>query len=148
MEGQNYCKTPDVVLRSSSSKSFATPNAYSHFPPDRPFTCDHIRIEVSFDFEKKTICGNTSLYLIAIAHEAGILVLDSKSLVIKGVLVNEKTSNFETSATKVKIALQPVPKRGERISVVIDHQAEDPPAGVYFVGPNQQYPNRLRQIWT
>src|SRR5208282_5563242 len=56
-------------------------------------------------------------------------------------------ASFETSDGKLRIALPRALGAGEEIEIAIDY-AGQPRRGLYFVGPDPEYPNKPRQAWT
>src|SRR6202011_5366873 len=54
---------------------------------------------------------------------------------------------FETSDGKLRITLPRALKADEEIEIAIDYSAR-PRRGLYFVGPDEAYPNKPVEAWT
>lgn len=156
MEQDQYCKNDifdnayasNQEIKNGIEKKFATPWARPHYIPDHPFQPNHIKLEFRFDLDKIICYGQTTLSLTTKVFEAKTLVLDSKSLNINKVKVNNQEASFTTSENKLTIQL-PVPvKQNDKLEVFIDHFVEKPTAGIYFINPDKNYPDRPKQIWT
>ena len=56
---------------------FAYPGSSPHYAPDRPFDTQHVRLELSLDFARKTLKGKCITTLKAIAEGATEMAFDA-----------------------------------------------------------------------
>jgi aminopeptidase N len=116
---------------------------------DRAANIKHIKLEVTLDFDAKKITGTATHRLSAIAGPLERLEFDASELDINAVRAGAggEPASFETSDGKLRIALPLALGAGEEIEIAIDY-AGQPRRGLYFVGPDPEYPNKPRQAWT
>ncbi len=119
---------------------------------DRAAYIKHIKLEVTLDFDAKKITGTATHRLSAIAGPLERLEFDAAELDINAVRVGAggaggEPASFESCDGKLRIALPRALGAGEEIEIAIDY-AGQPRRGLYFVGPDPEYPNKPRQAWT
>jgi len=119
---------------------------------DRDANIKHIKLEVRLDFDAKKITGTATHRLSAIAGPLERLEFDATELEIRAVRASAfraggEPASFESCDGKLRIALPRAIGTGEEIEIAIDY-AGQPRRGLYFVGPDPEYPNKPRQAWT
>jgi aminopeptidase N len=145
-------------------REFAFPGTRSHYAPDHACRLEHVRIEIDVDVDTRRIRGRTSLTLQPIGaapkpgpgsgpaaspgHALSWLPLDAVELEIHAVASAGRALPFrhDGKVLRVDVAGVPLDPRGH-IVLDIDYGAS-PRRGLYFVGPDQGYPDKPLQVWT
>ncbi|WP_419195210.1 M1 family aminopeptidase [Novipirellula herctigrandis] len=119
-----------------------------HYAPDRQVDVQHIRIDVTPDFAKRTVSGTTSITASPIAKPVSLLRLDAKNLRVSDVRCDKvEVTDFVSTREELKILLAKPISPGSKFTVHIDHSAQ-PTAGLYFRTPEMGYPESDTHIWT
>lgn len=126
----------------------ATPLSHADepFARSKDYDLEHSRISLRFDLDQKKVIGDVT-HTLTILRDTQSITFDSAGLQIQSVTLNKLAATFETSEDKLRIALPKPAKPGEKFTVEIKYQGK-PAKGLFFVLPDKDYPNRLRQIWT
>ena len=127
-----------------SHKSFHLPESKPHYPPQREFRTLHRRIELSLDFQKKSISGSCTLDVELLREDLREVHLDACELNVKSCTVNGVEVAFEYDNAVLTVPLNQ--KDGER-SIRVEYSAT-PKEGLYFVAPDAEHPEKEKQAWT
>jgi aminopeptidase N len=136
-----------TVAFARGRRPFQPQHVEARWARDRAANINHIKLEVTLDFDAKRISGTATHWLSAITGPLERLEFDAAELDIKGVRAGGEPATFETSDGKLLIALPRALAAGEHIEVAIDY-AGHPRRGLYFVGPDDGYPKKALQAWT
>ena len=136
-----------TVAFARGRRAFQPQHVEAKWARDRAANINHIKLEVTLDFDAKKISGIATHWLSAIAGPLERLEFDATELEIKAVRAGGEPASFETADGKLLIALPRALGAGEEIEVAIDY-AGQPRRGLYFVGPDDGYPKKARQAWT
>lgn len=128
-------------------RSFQPEHIEPKWPRDRAVDIQHIRLEVALDFKERKISGTATHRLSAIAGAVDRLEFDAAEIAIASVRVGDRKASFDQADEKLAIELEHPLKPGETIEVTIDYSAR-PRRGLYFVGPDEGYPNKPVEAWT
>ncbi len=126
-------------------RSFYLPESTPHYPPSKEFLVEHLKIKLDVDFTRKGVAGTCTLRIRPIREGLNGIVLDACGMQIQGVTVDEKPCPFEYDGEKLTIDASE--KVTETRSVTVDYSAV-PRDGIYFVGPDEEYPEKPVQAWT
>ncbi|MEM6450756.1 MAG: M1 family metallopeptidase [Cyanobacteria bacterium P01_D01_bin.105] len=132
----------------SSRKPFELPGAYPHYNPDRPGRVEHIALDLTFDIPKKSYSGTCKVRISPIVDGITHLIMDAVDLKIKSVKVGSAKQDFDYDGEHLNISLKTPTQFGKSITLVIDYAVENPQRGLYFVGPDEHYPDKPTQVWT
>ncbi|MBX3411996.1 MAG: HEAT repeat domain-containing protein [Pirellulales bacterium] len=118
----------------------------------RPFDTEHIRLDLKFDFDAKTVQGRATERLRPLAALRQ-LELDAELLQIERVALlgsesAEQELKFAQHETSVSIELGREFQRGEPLELVIDYRVVEPKRGIHFVLPDRHEPERGKLVWT
>jgi aminopeptidase N len=131
------------------SRQFAFPDTKAKYAADRTCDIEHVKLVVAIDTAARRIAGTVTLHVRNIIAGATTLVLDAVELTINGVMVDGKRVAFRYTGDKLHI---PVAARSGRKAATPTHVAIDyhgsPRRGLYFVGPDAEYPDKALQAWT
>ena len=119
-----------------------------HYAPDRKVDVQHIKLDVTPDFEKRTVSGTVSITASPISKPVELLDLDAKDISVKSVQCKEaEVQDFVSTRETLQILFKtPIPV-GKKFTVVIEYSAQ-PNAGLYFRTPAMGYPETDTHIWT
>jgi aminopeptidase N len=128
-------------------KSFELPGAKPHYNPDRPGQVNHIFLDLKLDIPNKSFQGICKITLTPIRHDIKELTLDAVNLGIQSVLIKNISQPFDYNGEKLIInLLQTLPE--EKTEIEIHYQVNQPQRGLYFIEPDEHYPDKPVQVWT
>jgi len=132
---------------SNNRKSFELPGAKPHYNPDRPGQVNHIALDLKIDIDQKYFQGSCKITLTPVRGDIQRLVLDAAEMTIDCVLIKGISQRFDHHGERLTIELlQPL----EEESVILDiqYQVKNPRRGLYFIHPDEHYPDKPVQVWT
>ncbi|MGH9939676.1 MAG: M1 family aminopeptidase [Blastocatellia bacterium] len=143
-----------------------------HHTPDRRIAIKHLKLDLRFDYERRSVEGAATLSLSPMNDGLTHFELDIAEMAIKNARLTAvekrgtgdlpKSSNqtgrqpggqlvrrleFETHPEKLVIELDRSYTRNEQLTIEIEY-ACSPRKGLFFVEPDEAYPNKPRQIWS
>lgn len=126
---------------------FALETARLHYAEDRQVVAQHLSLAVDLDFDTQSIAAVATHTLRAV-RQVERISFDAVELAVSRVDVDGKRARFDVaSGASLHVHLPRALKAGETVKVRITYQAT-PRRGLYFVGPDDAYPDRLLQAWT
>jgi aminopeptidase N len=128
-------------------KSFELPGAKPHYNPDRPGQVEHIFLDLNIDITNQSFEGNCTITLLPVRPGVRKLTLNAVDLDIKTVLIDEVNQPFDYDGQELKISLLQ-PTGEQQITIKIDYQVDHPQRGLYFIHPDEHYPQKPIQVWT
>jgi aminopeptidase N len=117
------------------------------FARSRDYDLQHSKIALKFDVQKKQVIGDVTHSLAILRDGTTKIWFDSVGLDIHAVSVNKVPAKFETTEERLIVRLPGAAKVGEKFEVEIKYDGK-PTKGMYFILPDQDYPDRPKQIWT
>jgi aminopeptidase N len=112
----------------------------------RPYLIDHLFIDLSLDFDAKSVRGRAVLDFRRAAPEASTLHVDAIGFELDSVRVDDgsglKPATYSYDGEALR--LEGLPERGQ---LRIDYRAT-PKRGLYFLSPDEQVKHRPVQAWT
>src|SRR5262245_59260437 len=143
-----------------------------HHTPDRQVAINHLKLDQRFDYASRAVEGAATLTLSPMNDGLANFVLDIAEMTIKSVtlIAVEKRSTgdlpktsaqtgprpgsqlarrlvFETRPEKLDIELDRPYARNERLTIEVAYSCS-PRKGLFFVEPDEAYPDKPRQIWS
>jgi aminopeptidase N len=131
----------------NNRKSFELPGAKPHYNPDRPGQVNHIFLDLALDIPNKSFQGTCKLTLTPVRAGIERLTLDAVDLQIDSVLVDNVSQPFDYDRQQLTIRLLET-TRDRPIEIAIAYRVENPQRGLYFISPDEHYPNKPTQVWT
>jgi aminopeptidase N len=116
-------------------------------PPTKNYDLTHAKIHLRFDFDQHEVMGDVTEDISIIQDNTTTLKIDSSELSISKVTINARPAVFKTGDDSIEITLPHPAKRGEHFVIGIEYTGH-PQKGLYFVGPDKNYPNRPKEIWS
>lgn len=135
-----------------------------HHTPDRKVAIKHLKLDLRFDYDRRFVEGSASFTLSPMSDGLTHFELDIAEMAIRSVMLTavEKRGTgdlpqsstqmarpleFETHPEKLVIELDRPYARNERLTIEIAYSCS-PRKGLFFVEPDEAYPNKPRQIWS
>ncbi len=125
-------------------KPFAFASSPRHFERDRPFVLEHLALDLTLDFEKRSVRGTATLDVRRVDPESEKLVLDAVAFSIEKVTFDGKVAPYAYDGKRIEIT---IPASVEKGKVAIAYAAT-PRKGIYFLEPDEHVKDRPRQAWT
>ena len=126
-------------------QAFALPGARPHYGPDKIVSVEHIDLHVTPDFENESLAGVCTLTVRALDEPVSRLTLDAVDLEILGV---EPASKFHARDGKLEIELPKPIAPGERAPIAVTYRVVKPRAGLFFIKPTREHPEKITHLWT
>ncbi len=130
-----------------AEKVFAEESAPEHQPRDRQFHVKHIRLDIGLDLAKRAIAGSSTLTLTPINDGLRTVDLDAVDLTIRGVRGGGKALPFEHRDGRLAVKLPRAYKAGKEFTLSVRYEGK-PRKGLFFIGPDKDYPKKEPQVWT
>ncbi len=117
--------------------------------PARQYDLQHLKLDLAFDWDAKSVEGTATETLTPLLPGLDSLVFHAAGLTIREVRVNGAGRPFslDPQVRTLTVKLDRPYGPGEKIEAAIDYSAH-PQAGLYFVGPDKDYPAKPRQIYS
>jgi aminopeptidase N len=137
-----------ILFDQAERKSFELPGAYPHYNPDRPGQVEHIALDLAFDIANKRYSGTCKIRIAPVVNGIEQLTLDAVDLLIKSVTVGATKQAFDYDGELLRVSLKTPTEYGKPLLLTIDYAVENPQRGIYFIGPDEHYPDKPTQVWT
>jgi len=129
-------------------KSFELPGARPHYNPDRPGNVEHIALDLTLDIPNQSFSGVCTIRLKPICDGLKSLALDAVNLTIHSIKIGSAEQTFSYDGEQLYVQLQESTQTGKPIEIAIAYSVENPQRGLYFIAPDQHYPDKPTQVWT
>ena len=113
----------------------------------RSYHVMHYKIEVSFDEQKKSVSGRTTITLVPFMPNLSSVSLDAEQLNISRVTLEDKPLQFSVKPKMLDVALDRGYSYRDTLTLSIDYTCT-PRKGLYFIQPDSTTPDKPWQIWT
>ncbi|MGA7952670.1 MAG: M1 family aminopeptidase [Gloeobacterales cyanobacterium] len=133
----------------SPYKSFSLPGAKPQYNPDKPGLVEHISLNLDLDLEAESLRGQCKVRLVTLEEGVRSLTLDAVHMTIGRVYLGESQELiFSHDGQRVYLTLPEGVARGTTLEITLEYAVEKPQRGIYFIKPNDHYPNKPVQVWT
>ncbi|MEM7773440.1 MAG: M1 family metallopeptidase [Cyanobacteria bacterium P01_A01_bin.37] len=129
-------------------RTFELPGARPHYNPDRPGQVNHICLDLSFDIPHKRYQGTCTIHINPVRDGITSLTLDAVSLSIDSITIEGTPQPFDYDGEQLIIRLTQETIANSVIVVAIAYHVEHPQRGIYFIAPDEHYPDKPLQVWT
>ncbi len=129
------------------TREFAFPGTKPRYAPDRVVDIQHIGLVLEVDPSKRTVSGTATLRGMVIAPDTRVIELDAVELTIDKVTSGGKAVPYRHDGKKLRVDLPAALAHGAEWTLAIDYKGA-PRRGLYFVGPDEGYPDKPLQAWT
>ena len=140
---QSYSDSED-----NRHRSFELPGARPHYNPDRPGQVKHIFLDLNLDIPNQSYHGTCTIQLLPVRSGIDQLKLDAVNLNIQSVQADNTPQKFDYDGEQLSIQLEPLTQVDQLLTIAITYSVEKPQRGLYFIHPNEHYPNKPTQVWT
>jgi aminopeptidase N len=127
-------------------REFAMPGSRPRYSPDRVCAVRHIKLDIVLDVDARRISGTCTLTLSPLVSGATWLRLDAVELDIARVTRGGSALEHQHDGKVLRVALGEVTE-AEAFDLEIAYSGQ-PRRGIYFVGPDDSYPDKPLQVWT
>jgi aminopeptidase N len=117
------------------------------FARSRDYDLQHSTIRLAFDTTQRKIFGDVTHRVAMLRESASRVVFDSVALHIESVTLDDRPALYETTSTQLSVVLPSPARRGDSHTIEIKYEGS-PRAGLFFILPDKNYPNRPVEIWT
>ncbi len=154
--------TVDLYDATLNATREAIPGDERH-TPDRQVTIKYLKLDLQFDDEREAVSGSAALTFVPLNDGLMTVELDAAELDVRAVRLvrHEKVDEgavvetaeiarklqFETHREKLVIELPRSYSRYDQLTVEVVYSCH-PRKGLFFIKPDESYPNKPRQIWS
>ena len=117
------------------------------YAPDRDADILHITIDVTPDFQQRTVAGTTTIRFAPMAKPLTELRLDAIDLDVSSVTSDAKIEGYDVTDKAITITFDPAVRPGAKTTVKVVYEAE-PKRGLYFRTPAMGYPEGDTHLYT
>ncbi len=140
-------------------RGFSNKRSQLNYSRVRTYDVQHIKLQLNIDQDTGTVAGTSSTTLIPINDGFSQLILDAAEMEIESVVLSQEVSiekatrpgrrelEFKHQENRLIIDLDRPYDRGETITVAVAYRAQ-PKMGLYFVRPDEAYPDKPHQVWS
>ena len=134
------------------ARSFELAGDQVQYAPDRPADVQHVRLDITLDFEQESISGTVSTTFSVLYEEIKTVSFDAIDLHIERVTLMDaradgKTLAYSADGKKLVVMLDRPYHYGEVFTVAVTYHAK-PRTGLHFIKPAPEDPTRPLQAWT
>jgi aminopeptidase N len=126
---------------------FALPGDKPQYPRDRVVDVKHVRLDISLDLDAKRISGAVSHTFSALNDGVDNIELDSVELDIASVRGSSGALAHDLSDGRLRVELGRSLAAGEEETVTVEFSGS-PRRGLYFIAPDEGYPDKRLEAWT
>lgn len=123
------------------------PKAEAQYAPDRKIDITHLALDVTPDFEKRTVKGQATFTFNPIGKPLKELKLNGVDLSIESVTGSDSIASYESTDKDITIAFWPPLPVGKESKLIISYSAQ-PNMGMYFRVPSNGYKADQMHIFT
>lgn len=128
-------------------REFALPGTRPRYAPDRVCDIQHYKIEIKLNLDRKTIAGRCSITINAFGQPRTWIRLDAIELDIERVSCANQDLDYSHDGLSLRIEFGRALALDESTIIDIEYSAT-PRRGIYFIGPDADYPDKPYQVWT
>lgn len=130
-----------------AQRPFALPGDQPHYARDRLVDVRHIKLEIAIDPAARRIEGTAHTTFAPINDGLPHVEFDAVEMEITGVQVGGRRARYTYDGQRLRIELGGRRKAGEELTTSVSYRAQ-PRRGLYFVGPDEGYPDKPVHVWS
>ena len=131
----------------SAAAAAASGSAARKYAPDRLVDVRHLKIDVTPDFQQRTVAGTTTITFSPISRPVQEVTLDAEMLDVSAVDSSASLADYVVTDHHLTLLFDKPLEVGQVIDVAITYTAE-PKKGLYFRTPELGYPAEDTHLWT
>lgn len=124
----------------------ALPGDQAVWPRDRVVDVLHMKVDVRLDLPGKRVSGTATHTVAAMNDGPTTAEFDAVEMEILSVLVAKQPGSYRYDGQKLRVDLG-LQKKGEEVVIAIQYSVA-PRLGLYFIGPDEAYPEKPVQVWS
>ncbi len=128
----------------SAARPFALPTSTRHYERDRPFAVDHLALDIAVDTAAKAIHATARIDVRRVGPSDDELTLDALGFDVHDLRVDGKRVAWRYDGRVLNV---PIELGREKAQVHLRYRAT-PRRGLYFIEPDEHYPDKPRQVWS
>jgi aminopeptidase N len=129
-------------------KSFQLPGSRPHYNPDRPGQVEHISLDLTLDIPDRSFHGTCAIRLNPVRSAIESFTLDAVNLDIQAVAIDGTAHEFNYDGELLHIPVKVEIVAGKVVNLTIEYGVKNPQRGLYFIQPDEHYPDKPTQVWT
>jgi aminopeptidase N len=129
-------------------KSFQLPGSRPHYNPDRPGQVEHISLDLTLDIPNQSFHGTCAIRLNPVRNAIESFTLDAVNLDIQAVAIDGTAHEFNYDGELLHIPVKVEIVTGKVVNITIEYGVKNPQRGLYFIHPDEHYPDKPTQVWT
>jgi len=129
------------------TREFAFPGTRARWAPDRVVDIQHLALALDVDPATRSVAGTATLRCRVIAGEASVVELDAVELTIDRVTVGDAAARFRHDGRKLRVELPEPAAAGAELVIAVGYRGA-PRRGLYFIAPDEAYPDKPVQVWS
>ena len=136
-------------LAGQAQRPFALPGDQPHYARDRLVDVRHIKLEIRIDPQAQRIEGTASTTFTPINDGLRHVEYDAVEMEISDVRIEGRRNRpaYTYDGAHLRIELGGARKAGEELTTVVSYAAS-PRRGLYFVEPDEAYPDKPVHVWS
>jgi aminopeptidase N len=129
------------------TREFAFPGTRARWAPDRVVDIQHLALVLDVDPGNRRVAGTATLRVAVIAAAIRVVELDAVELTIDRVTVDGAPAGFRHDGKKLRVELAHPPEIAAELVIAITYRGA-PRRGLYFIAPDDGYPDKPVQVWS
>ena len=129
------------------TREFAFPGTRARWAPDRVVDIQHLALTLDVDPEHRRVAGTATLRVAVIAAATRVIELDAVELTIDTVTIAGAPARFRHDGKKLRVELAGPAATGAELEIAIAYRGA-PRRGLYFIAPDDGYPDKPVQVWS
>ncbi len=129
------------------AEGHALPGDRARWPRDRVVDVQKIHLAVTLDVAARTVRGSVTHTVRAMSGDLAAIALDAAEMTIGAVLVDGAPARSSYDGATLTVTPPKPLSRGADAEIAISFEAR-PRIGLYFVGPDEGYPDKPLQVWS
>src|SRR5579862_5137746 len=127
---------------------FALPGSTYQYGPDKTVAVEHIDLHLEPNLMAASLRGICTTTVRALDESVARLTLNAVDHQVESVTRDGKPCAFAMRNGKLTIEFTPAIAAGESASFAVAYQVTKPRAGLFFIAPSKEYPNKIPHAWT
>jgi aminopeptidase N len=129
------------------TREFAFPGTRARWAPDRVVDIQHLALTLDVDPAERSVAGTAVLRCRVIAADTRSVELDAVELTIERVTVGGAAVGFRHDGKKLRVELARPAAAGSELVIEVGYRGA-PRRGLYFIAPDEAYPDKPVQVWS
>ena len=138
----------NIAFDTPQHQSFQLPGARPQYTPDRYGQVKHIALDLVLDCPNQVCHGICRTSLVPVRAGIQTIVMDAVDMQIASVQVAGQPQMIRYDGLKLEIDLAVPTVIDQAIELEIAYTLDHPERGLYFIAPDEHYPNKPNQVWT